>query len=195
MECEQGEGQRERETQNPKQAPGSEPSAQSLTRGSNPRTARSRPEPKSGAQPAEPPRRCIAAPIILSAQRQNAQREAFVGGAPPGRRVYLQKALRSHHKPSEGLREGREGGPESCATKEVAPGGRRGGGLDPVPRFPHPSLHDSPGLPCARERALGLRDAGAGSQRRCRRAPRGRGPGDVGGVRTAGAARRPSPRG
>ena len=30
-----GEGQRERETQNRKQAPGSEPSAQSLTRGSN----------------------------------------------------------------------------------------------------------------------------------------------------------------
>ena len=33
-----GEGQRERETQNPKQAPGSELSAQSLTRGSNPQT-------------------------------------------------------------------------------------------------------------------------------------------------------------
>ena len=31
-----GEGQTERETQNPKQAPGSEPSAQSPTRGSNP---------------------------------------------------------------------------------------------------------------------------------------------------------------
>ena len=30
-----GEGQRERETQNPKQAPGSELSAQSVTRGSN----------------------------------------------------------------------------------------------------------------------------------------------------------------
>ena len=38
-----GEGQRERETQNRKQAPGSEPSAQSLTRGSNSRTARSWP--------------------------------------------------------------------------------------------------------------------------------------------------------
>ena len=48
---------RERETQNPKQAPGSELSAQSPTRGSNPRTARSRPEPKSAAQPTEPPRR------------------------------------------------------------------------------------------------------------------------------------------
>ena len=35
------EGQRERETQNPKQAPGSELSAQSLTRGSNPPTVRS----------------------------------------------------------------------------------------------------------------------------------------------------------
>ena len=31
-----GEGQRERETQNPKQAPGSELSAQSPTQGSNP---------------------------------------------------------------------------------------------------------------------------------------------------------------
>ena len=36
-----GEGQRERETQNQKQAPGSEPSAQSLTWGSNSRTVRS----------------------------------------------------------------------------------------------------------------------------------------------------------
>ena len=38
-----GEGQRERATQNRKQAPGSEPSVQSLTRGSNSRTARSWP--------------------------------------------------------------------------------------------------------------------------------------------------------
>ena len=38
-----GEGQRERETQNRKQAPGSEPSAQSPTRGSNSQTARSWP--------------------------------------------------------------------------------------------------------------------------------------------------------
>ena len=36
-----GEGQRERETQNPKQAPGSELSARSPTRGSNPQTVRS----------------------------------------------------------------------------------------------------------------------------------------------------------
>ena len=35
-----GEGQRARETQNPKQVPGSELSAQSLTQGSNPRTMR-----------------------------------------------------------------------------------------------------------------------------------------------------------
>ena len=36
-----GEGQRERETQNPKQVPGSELSAQSPTRGSNSRAVRS----------------------------------------------------------------------------------------------------------------------------------------------------------
>ena len=36
-----GGGQRERETQNPKQTPGSELSAQSLTWGSNSQTARS----------------------------------------------------------------------------------------------------------------------------------------------------------
>ena len=52
-----GEGQGERETQNLKQAPGSELSAQSLTRGSNSRTVRSWPEPKSDTQPTEPPRR------------------------------------------------------------------------------------------------------------------------------------------
>ena len=47
----------ERETQNLKQAPGSELSAQSPTRGSNPPTARSWPELKSDASPTEPPRR------------------------------------------------------------------------------------------------------------------------------------------
>ena len=51
-----GGSERERETQNPKQAPGSELSAQSLTRGLNSRTARSWPEPKLDAQPTEPPR-------------------------------------------------------------------------------------------------------------------------------------------
>ena len=40
------EGQRERETQNPKQAPGPELSAQSLVLGSNPQTVRARPERK-----------------------------------------------------------------------------------------------------------------------------------------------------
>ena len=40
-ECEREEGQGERETQNPKQVPGSEPSAQNLMRGSNPQTMRS----------------------------------------------------------------------------------------------------------------------------------------------------------
>ena len=51
-----GGAERERETQNQKQAPGSELSAQSPTRGSNPWTVRSWPEPKSDAQPTEPPR-------------------------------------------------------------------------------------------------------------------------------------------
>ena len=51
-----GEGQRERETQNPKQAPGFELSAQSPTGGSNPRAMRSWPELKSDAQRTEPPR-------------------------------------------------------------------------------------------------------------------------------------------
>ena len=48
--------ERERETQNPKQAPGPELSAQSPTWGSNSQTARSWPEPKSDAQPTGPPR-------------------------------------------------------------------------------------------------------------------------------------------
>ena len=52
-----GERQGERETQNLKQAPGAELSAQSPMRGSNSQTVRSRPEPKSDTQPTEPPRR------------------------------------------------------------------------------------------------------------------------------------------
>ena len=60
-----GEEQRERETQNPKQAPGSEPSAQSPTQGSNPRTVRSCLEPKSGTQPSEPPRRPFS-PVFIA---------------------------------------------------------------------------------------------------------------------------------
>ena len=50
MNVHAGEGQRKRETPSPKQAPGSEPSAQL-----NSPTARSQPEPKSDAHPAEPP--------------------------------------------------------------------------------------------------------------------------------------------
>ena len=50
------EGQREREMQNLKQAPGSELSAQIPTWGSNPQTTRSWPEPKSDAQLTERPR-------------------------------------------------------------------------------------------------------------------------------------------
>ena len=44
-----GGTERERETQNPKQAPVSELSAQSLMRGSKSRAVRSGPEPKSEA--------------------------------------------------------------------------------------------------------------------------------------------------
>ena len=51
-----GGAERERETQNPKQVPGSEPSAQSPTWGSNPRILTSWPEPKPEAQSTEPPR-------------------------------------------------------------------------------------------------------------------------------------------
>ena len=65
---EQGRG-RERETQNPKQAPGSALSAQSPKRGSNSRTARSRPELKSDAQLTEPPRHPSKINIILPTPR------------------------------------------------------------------------------------------------------------------------------
>ena len=50
------EAERGKERQNPKQAPGSELSAQSPTRGSNSRAVRSWPEWKSSAGPTEPPR-------------------------------------------------------------------------------------------------------------------------------------------
>ena len=52
---EQGRG-RERGRQDPKQAPGSELSAQGPTQGLNSQTARSRPEPKSAAHRPGPPR-------------------------------------------------------------------------------------------------------------------------------------------
>ena len=51
-----GGGSEREGDKNPKQAPGSELSAQSPTQGSNSRTVRSWPEPKSDAQPNEPPR-------------------------------------------------------------------------------------------------------------------------------------------
>ena len=51
-----GEGQRERETQNPKQAPRSQLSAHNLTWGSDSQTVRSWPEPKLDSQPTEPSR-------------------------------------------------------------------------------------------------------------------------------------------
>ena len=60
--AQQGEGQRVRETQNPKQAPGPELTARSPPRGSNSRTARSRPEPRSAASQTEPgrcPTKCV----------------------------------------------------------------------------------------------------------------------------------------
>ena len=54
-----GEGQRERKTQNPKQAPGSELLAQSVIQGLNSRTMRPWPELKSDAQPTEPSRHLL----------------------------------------------------------------------------------------------------------------------------------------
>ena len=51
-----GGAEREGGRHNLKQAPGSEPSAQSPTWGSNSQTARSCPEPKSDAQPTQQPR-------------------------------------------------------------------------------------------------------------------------------------------
>ena len=87
-----GEGHRARETQKPKQAPGSELSAQSPTRGSNPQTVRSRPEPKPDAEPTEPPKcpsaglfKCGVGDSYLTVTR-SAQRE--------GKIVYL-KTYRS----------------------------------------------------------------------------------------------------
>ena len=57
------EGQRERETQTPKQAPGPELPAQSPVQGLNPRALRSRPKPKSDASPTEPPQKSFSLPV------------------------------------------------------------------------------------------------------------------------------------
>ena len=59
------EGQRERETQNLKQAPGSELSAQSLTQGWKSQTVWSWPELKPDAQPTEPPRHLPPPPFLV----------------------------------------------------------------------------------------------------------------------------------
>ena len=61
---------RERGTHNTKQAPGSELSAQSSTRGSSPQTTRSWPEPKLDAQQTEPSRRPMV--IVLMFIRPSA---------------------------------------------------------------------------------------------------------------------------
>ena len=66
-----GGSERERETQNLKQAPGSELSAQSPTRGLNSRTARSWPETKSDAQPTKPPRRPWPSLFLLPFQKSS----------------------------------------------------------------------------------------------------------------------------
>ena len=78
-----GGAEREGDTES-EAAPGSELSAQSPTRGSNPRAARSRPEPKSDAQPAEPPRR----PEFVTLTQKSDTRDAAgphcqVRGLPP----------------------------------------------------------------------------------------------------------------
>ena len=78
-----GEGQREGETQNPKQAPGSELSAQGPMRGLNSQTVRSWPKPKSDAQPTESPRRPYVflflklIYILTTAYIKNAQTDNF----------------------------------------------------------------------------------------------------------------------
>ena len=68
-----GDRQREGETQNLKQAPGSELSAQSQTQDSNSQMARPWPEPKSEAQLTEPPR-CLFCKSFLKG------RYSFVDG-------------------------------------------------------------------------------------------------------------------
>ena len=73
------EGQREEETQNLKQAPGSELSAQSPMRRSNSQTARLWPEPKSDAQPTEPPRRPLVYFLVhLSIFLVHLRKSAFI---------------------------------------------------------------------------------------------------------------------
>ena len=77
-----GEEQRERETQNLKQAPGSELKAQSPTRGSNSQTVRARPEPKSDTQPTEPPR-CPCGTLFLLVGIQRSRNQRIERGEAP----------------------------------------------------------------------------------------------------------------
>ena len=62
---------KERGKQNLKQAPGSELSAQSLTRGLNPQAVRSRPELKSAAQPTESPRSPLLGAFLREKNQKN----------------------------------------------------------------------------------------------------------------------------
>ena len=70
-----GEGQKERETQNPKKAPDFELSAQRPMQGLNPWMVRSWPEPKSHAQPTEPHRHpkicCVSIHQEQSSRKRN----------------------------------------------------------------------------------------------------------------------------
>ena len=90
-----GEGYRERETQNRKLAPGSEQSAQSPTRGSNSRTARSWPEPKSDAQQTEPPRRPMIYCIWVLADEKREARSRPKSCCQAGHLLYVQELLGS----------------------------------------------------------------------------------------------------
>ena len=74
------EGQRWRETENPKQAPGHELSTQSPTQGSNSKTARPRPEPKSDAQLTEPPRRSLILFFYVYSSLKDRERQSTSGG-------------------------------------------------------------------------------------------------------------------
>ena len=75
-QAEVGQREKERATQSPKQAPGSEPSAQSPPRGSNSQAVRSWPEPKSDAQLTEPPRRPSRRSFIFQLVDRTSTQEA-----------------------------------------------------------------------------------------------------------------------
>ena len=99
-----GGDQRERETQNLKQARGFELSAQSPTRGSNSQTARSWPEPKSDAQPTEPSRR----PRSWVSRSGYPRKFCFASLGAPGRVARMHERL-GRTFPGSGIRGGCEG--------------------------------------------------------------------------------------